>query len=63
MITENVSAFRTLIAAVALACAALLFASHARAQEAFDSPEAAADAFARAVATSESSTRPRSTAS
>ena len=53
MITKNVSAIRKLIAAAALACAALVVPSHALAQEAFGSPEAAADAFVRAVATSD----------
>ena len=53
MITKITSAFRTLLAATALACFAVTFPSHAFAQKAFDSPEAAADAFVRAVATSD----------
>lgn len=53
MITKTTSAFRTLHAAAALAFFALTFPSHALTQEAFDSPEDAADAFVRAVATSD----------
>jgi hypothetical protein len=53
MITKTTSAFRTLLAATALASFALLFPFYAFAQKAFDSPEAAADAFVRAVATSD----------
>ncbi|MEN8753982.1 MAG: DUF2950 domain-containing protein [Desulfobacterales bacterium] len=53
MMTKNASTFRTLITAAALACSALLGPLNALAQEAFDSPEAAADAFVRAVATSD----------
>ena len=53
MITKTTSAFRTLIAAAALASFALMFPFSVFAQKAFDSPEAAADAFVRAVATSD----------
>jgi hypothetical protein len=53
MITKTTSASRTLIAAAALAAFALLFPFSVFAQKAFDSPEAAADAFVRAVATSD----------
>jgi Protein of unknown function (DUF2950) len=53
MTTKTTSAFRTLLTAAALTFYALQFPSFAVAQEAFDSPEAAADAFVRAVATSD----------
>ena len=53
MITKNESAFRTLVTTAALVCSALLTPSNALAQEAFGSPKAAADAFVRAVATSD----------
>ena len=53
MITKNASAFRTLLTAAALVCFALLGPLNALAQEAFDSPKAAANAFVRAVATSD----------
>ena len=53
MITKTASAFRTLVTAAALVCSALLTPLNALAQEAFDSPKAAADAFVRAVATSD----------
>jgi hypothetical protein len=53
MITKNASAFRALVTAAALVCSALLGPLCALAQEAFDSPKAAANAFVRAVATSD----------
>jgi hypothetical protein len=53
MMTKTTSAFRRLLAAAALTFFAVQFPSSAVAQEAFDSPEAAADAFVRAVATSD----------
>jgi hypothetical protein len=53
MITKTTSTFRTLLAATVLASFTLLLPFYAFAQKAFDSPEAAADAFVRAVATSD----------
>ncbi|MFZ1953921.1 MAG: DUF2950 domain-containing protein [Desulfobacterales bacterium] len=53
MITKTTSTFRTLLAATVLASFTLLLPFYALAQKAFDSPEAAADAFVRAVATSD----------
>ena len=53
MMTKTTSAFRTHLAAAAVTFFALQFSTFAVAQEAFDSPEAAADAFVHAVATSD----------
>jgi hypothetical protein len=53
MMKANISARKTLMSAVVMVCFGLLVPGGGFAQQAYDSPEAAAEAFVRAVATSD----------